>query len=269
MPGRVDLRTLVHVVCLAGATTACHRGASPLGGEDGHVAPSAEPPVVDASIDVSLTPSVSASAGPAEPDAGAESAPPATFDTLLPAIDADGGRVLALLPREMGARGVDGLAMVVKDVASDREIEEFTLRGPNESGVRIHDGGAPTARALLGGGVWARILPAAVGSDQGAPRHRAADDEPTLANLAQSGDVVVRYREPVVEVRRGTSTALSRPAPGWSAASAGSFCGRPWASIEEAWIDTSRSIAVVRIDYHGPSSDLCWLPDPTIHVVRW
>ena len=35
----------------------------------------------------------------------------------------------ALLPREMGARGVDGLSMLVVDVAGDREIEEYTLRG--------------------------------------------------------------------------------------------------------------------------------------------
>jgi hypothetical protein len=258
---------LAAAACAAWAAVGCQRVASPRGVEDARVA-SSEPDAVDPVTDAP-TLSSSANATPAEVDSVDAASPAGSLDALLPAVDPQGRRVVALLPREMGARGVDGLAMVVKDVGSDREIEEYTLRGPNGDGVRVHNGGATAARALLDAGAWARIAPATVTPDSGSPRHRTSDDEPTTANLAQRGDVVLRYREPVIELRVGSRTLLSRSVVGWSAVASGPVCGRPWGSIEQAWIDASRGIAVVRVGYHGPSSDLCWLPDPTIHVVRW
>src|ERR1019366_6227065 len=110
----------------------------------------------------------------------------------------------------MGARGVDGLSMLVMDVGGDREIEEYTLRGPAAEGVRVRDGGVSAALSLVAAGGWAPLAPAPVTPDTGARQHRAADDEPTLPGVAQSGDVVLSYREPIVVVRRGSGTGPSR-----------------------------------------------------------
>jgi hypothetical protein len=159
--------------------------------------------------------------------------------------------------------------MIVFDIRADREIEEYTLRGPAADGVRVHDGGIAAASSLLDAGGWVHLGVATVSPDTSAPRHRADGEGPTAPNLAQSGDVVLHYREPVFEVLRGSTRILSRRTAGWSAAAPGPTCARPWGSIELAWVDAGRGLAVVRIDYHGASSDLCWLPDPTLHVVRW
>jgi hypothetical protein len=251
------------------ATLSCRHGSSAAHGiGDVPVAPSAESPAADSQAGAAAAPSSSAAENTSPADSDATD-PTASLEALLPAVDADGVRVLALLPREMGARGVDGLAMLVMDLGGDREIEEYTLRGPAARGVRVHDGGVSAALSLINRGGWVHLAPSTVTPDTGARPHRPVGDEPNLPNVAQIGDVVLSYREPVFEVRRGSRAVLSRRVLRWSAVAPGPVCGRPWGSIEQAWIDAERRIAVGRIDYHGPSSDLCWLPDRTIHVLRW
>jgi hypothetical protein len=186
----------------------------------------------------------------------------------LPAIRDDGAMVVALLSREMGGRGADGLSMVMLDTAADREAEEFVLRGPTPDGVRVHAGGAAAALDLLAGH-WEGIAPAELKPDSGAPRHHAPEEDPAVAVVAGAAGAVIRYREPTVDVLVGSRVVLSKRVAAWSAPPRGKTCAAPWAAIDAAWVDVSRRTALLRIAYHGPSSDLCWLPDPTLHVVRW
>jgi hypothetical protein len=58
-------------------------------------------------------------------------------------------------------------------------------------------------------------------ADTGARPHPTAGEEVILPNIARNGDVVLSYREPMVEVRRGSRTVLSRRLFGWSAAAPG------------------------------------------------
>jgi hypothetical protein len=192
----------------------------------------------------------------------------ATLEDRLPAIRDDGATVVALLAREMGGRGVDGIAVVVLDSATDHEVEEFLLRGPAPQGVKVHDGGAPAALASLADH-WARMSTAELKPDATGPHHVAVEGEPTVANVAAIGDTMIRYREPTVDLRVGTALVVSKRVSAWSAAPRAKTCATPWGSIDGAWIDLSRRTALLRIAYHGPNSDLCWLPDPAMHVLHW
>jgi hypothetical protein len=111
------------------------------------VAPSAESPLASSSTDDATAPLPSAPED-ASPDAEATD-PTTSLESLLPAVDTGRRRVLALVGRQMGGRGVDGLAMLVMDVDGDREVEEYTLHGPAPGGVRVHDGGVFAALALI------------------------------------------------------------------------------------------------------------------------
>jgi hypothetical protein len=196
--------------------------------------------------------------------------PAASLRARLPALRDDHAVVAALWTTDNGLRGETSIEMQIIDVGADRIVDSFQVSGPFLAKPR-HPVGEAAARAYLEERRWLPLAPMTIDEDRGAPVHKTdllSEGAQARANKASFPGVTLRYREPAASVEAGTS-GVRRAVPRWSGKAATPACPPPWASIGGAWVDAEAGVAVVEVTYRGFESDVCWLPDSTMHVLRW
>jgi hypothetical protein len=208
-------------------------------------------------------------------DAGQEPATPAPEVTLddhgfrtpgLPAVSADGTRVVHGEIENDGGRGHLNLRVVARD-RSDKVIESITVlrasefenaMGPGwrnpKLDVRISAANAWLAKSHRASALI--TLPQLkVDSTDGYTQHAASAGPVALdwsndtVTIKLSGKVVTTYASPMT----------------WHAPNTDK-CQNP-AKLGAAWVDAERKIALVQIMYNG--TDMCWEPSPQHHVIAW
>jgi hypothetical protein len=187
------------------------------------------------------------------------------WEAGLPAVSLDGKLVAVAVSVSDGARAAPNLALVIYDVARDRETERIVVvdaNGPEGASRR-----GPEARAAdaLAKHTWRRMRQLDV----------AAADAKGRATLAQGEGVRVTYREPLLTVRERASggrelfrramRSFSKPA-GPRCRGCGD-CPAPLAGLSGAHLDRASGVLLLEVSYSG-GTDVCWEPDETFHVVR-
>ncbi len=193
--------------------------------------------------------------------------------TGLPAVAADGSRVIAAWRREDGGRGMPNLTLVVRD-RTDTEVHAQVVLAADAAEAttaapELGDHNAYLAQTNVEIG-WMPLRPAALtagGEGDGfidASTWDASDGDVGL-HFDQDGHLVIEQRGTVV-VDRLMSTWLAADRPMYEGAPPDEICHNP-AALTEAFLDGGRRLVLVRTAFRG--TDTCWEPDGEYHVVSW
>jgi hypothetical protein len=186
----------------------------------------------------------------------------------LPAVTPDGSRVAIAYSGEDGARGDFNLALVIRDVKTDRVLQREVVAKAG-------------ALALSPEALQHRLaaLNRALARTAWVPLKRYPSDRkpgtgaPEVSTVV-AGELTMSFREPRLTVRRGERVLLDQRYAGWSAPvtrfaerceDGPCECRNP-AYLAEAAVDEARRVVMVKIGYAG--TDACWEPDSQVHVLR-
>lgn len=185
----------------------------------------------------------------------------------LPAVSADGARVLIAIIDQDGARGTPNLRLELRD-RSDTALAKHVVLSVEEDGVEP----AALAPRIAAANRWLTEQHAA---------HRFAP-LPVLQVLPDEGGIVWQHRaqgdridvdwsEKRLVIEHGGQRIVDRATPAtWLAkprpASGAGPCENP-AFLRGAAVSVERRIALITIGYGG--TDLCWEPDDAYRIVAW
>jgi hypothetical protein len=180
----------------------------------------------------------------------------------LPAVASDGSEIVTA--DRLRAGGAISLDLIVESIdRQDRPVKSLEVVPADE---KIAPGKLDEANRWLADEHRARDLtpmPAATVT----PNHEGND---ATAWSATYGGVTLQIDLGAkLTVTGGGKTLVERAAHEFEAPVQhldGGDCHNPL-SLEDAWIDPARRIALIRVEYHG--NDHCIEPDPSLHVVSW
>jgi hypothetical protein len=200
--------------------------------------------------------------------------------TGLPAMSADGQRIVIGYQGEDGARAFPNLALIVKD-RTDATIETVPVMTVDDGGEVDPAEVTPEQQAAFDrGNAYLSNSHAQVGwvTLTKAPLTILDGDETSSIMAehiqASSGEVAVELsRDGHLVVRDHGEVVIDRENPDWLVADQpmgtgdpDDVCSNP-PYLEDAWIAAEQSLALVRIAYAG--TDTCWEPDSQYHVITW
>ncbi|MEZ4401997.1 MAG: hypothetical protein R3B06_18345 [Kofleriaceae bacterium] len=190
--------------------------------------------------------------------------------TGLPAVSADGTRVLTAEIGEDGARGMPNLTLVIRDRADAVVDRRVVLAAGDDAPTSPPDLAAANAWIAAGHGAaaWAPLAAVPV-----VPDDESLFDATTWT--ATAGDLTIQLTQVGrLRVTAGQATVVDRPVTAWQVADRPMYpgagpdeqCSNPL-YLSGLHVDADRHLAVARISYLG--TDTCWEPDSEYHVVAW
>ncbi|CAN5788211.1 hypothetical protein BH11MYX3_BH11MYX3_38230 [soil metagenome] len=184
----------------------------------------------------------------------------------LPAVTADGTRIVVAEIDSDGGRGNPNLRIVARD-RSDGIDEKITILEVDEVDAMFDkDGRHPQLDARISAAnTWLASLHRS-SNLIGLSKLELEGSDVYTQHSARAGGVVLDWTKDVVTIRRDQQLVTSHPSPAiWHAADNGR-CSNP-AKLGNAWVDLDRKLALVEIAYNG--TDTCWEPSAQHHVISW
>lgn len=187
--------------------------------------------------------------------------------TGLPAVAADGNKILLPVMLEDGGRGYPNLAVVVKD-RSDAVIHQQVVLGLDDNAM---DQPPPSEAAIADANQY---IDRNHGEQNWQPMKllEASRDEDSgeYTNVVAGDGVEITWAAPRLSVKAGNAVVFEREFAAWEAekysvGEAGE-CENP-SYLGGAHLDAGRKVVVIEISYYG--NDTCWEPDSQHHVVAW
>ncbi len=184
----------------------------------------------------------------------------------LPAVAADGSKLLVPVMLEDGGRGFPNLTVEVRDRADAvlhqqvvLAIDGAAMDQPPPSDAAIADANDYVARnhADLN---WQPMSALENGRDEDTGEYR---------DVVSGDGVELTWAAPRLTVKAGGVVVFDREFPSWEAepqAAGDEPCSNP-SYLGSVDLDAARKVAVVEISYQG--TDTCWEPDSQHHVVAW
>ncbi len=186
--------------------------------------------------------------------------------TQLPAITADGARIVVAEIAGDGGRGNPNLRIVARE-RTDAPVEKITvLRVDEVDTLFTPEGAHPQLDARLSAAnTWlARLHHDA--ELVALPKLEVDATDGYTQHAASAGAVSLDWHADRLTIFDGGRPVHSRTTPStWHAPREGS-CENP-AKLGAAWVDLPRRIALVEIIYNG--TDTCWEPSGQLHVISW
>ncbi len=189
------------------------------------------------------------------------------FDTPgLPAITADGSKIVLAEIENDGGRGNPNLRIVARDrndavgesitVLEVSEVESmFDQNGKHpQLDLRISAANAWLARLHT----EQELIPLAQLKPEGEDRMEQ--------HAMASGPARIEWTKDVLKITRAGTILVKRDTPAVWNATPQANCTNP-SILGGAWIDLDRKAALVEVAYTG--SDMCWEPSPQHHVITW
>jgi hypothetical protein len=194
----------------------------------------------------------------------------------LPAVSDDGKWVAVAIVVSDGARANDNLALGIFDVGRDRLAASVVVIDAADPAAAVRAARDARASALLAKRTWRPLQALVVGTDDAAPSRAGRVDDAKHCSEADGDDLLVRYCEPMLSVRDGSSHGrrlLGRAEARFSARGGERCkgcgdCPKPRARLAAVYVDRGARVLLLEIAYLG-GSDVCWEPDETFHVVRF
>jgi hypothetical protein len=189
------------------------------------------------------------------------------FDTPgLPAVTADGTRIIAAEIESDGGRGYPNLRIVARD-RSDAIVEQITILKIDEVDTMFDkDGQYPKLRARISAAnTWLANLHRTQNL-MPLPKLQLEGGDAYAQHTARAGAVQLDWSKDLVTIRNAAGVVATHPSPATWQAAGHDGCSNP-AKLGGAWVDLDRKLALVEIAYNG--TDTCWEPSSQRHVISW
>lgn len=189
------------------------------------------------------------------------------FDlTHLPAVTADGARVVLAEIDGDGGRGNPNLRLVARD-RHDAVLEKITvLRVDEVDTVFTPEGAHPTLDVRMSAAnAWLATLHRDAELVE-LPRLEVDATDGYTQHAASAGGVTLDWHADRLTITDHGAIVHARATPAtWHAARQGA-CENP-SKLGGAWVDIARRVALVEVIYNG--TDTCWEPSGQQHVISW
>ncbi len=189
------------------------------------------------------------------------------FDTPgLPAVSADGTRIIVAESDSDGGRGNPNLRIVSRDRA-DAVIEKITILKVDEVDSMFDARGRHPAldARMSAANTWLANLHRSSHLIV-LPRLELEGSDVYTQHAAAAGGVALDWSKDVVTIRHHQQLVTTHPSPATWHAAGHDGCSNP-AKLGNAWVDLDRKVALVEIAYNG--TDTCWEPSAQRHVIAW
>ena len=208
-------------------------------------------------------------------DTNGEPATPAPEVTLddhgfrtpgLPAVSADGARVVVGETESDGGRGYPNLRVVARD-RNDKVIESITVLKASEFENAMGPGWRnPKLDARISAAnAWLAKLHRTSALIT-LPQLKVDSTDAYTQHAASAGPVALDWSNDTVTIKLSGKVVATYASPlTWHAPNTDK-CQNP-SKLGAAWVDVERKLALVQISYNG--TDMCWEPTPQHHVITW